>query len=789
MSEFIPESDMERLFVQTMEWPVGRLWRRAMHSAGRGQWAHAAAYTLSLALAYAENLPASNASIETVDSLESLLPSLNPDQRYSLFKITCVAIEKLRSHDFDFRSGVVRALRQILHSIFFSRGKVRAAHVDMMRQLNELYGGDHWCVEFFQQTPTPIEDLTGTLPDLILEETAGVLPSSSRQQQLHNWRDRTGAHLPSLQHLQSAYIESVGIVIRNVLIDHEAQATSLVLRYDSKPNAVRIVTVAPKLPGAAAGFLPDDIVVSVNSVDVDSIDAMLFEMKKFVPGEVVTFQVLRVAELLTIRVRVQGTAGASGHIFPRERMTFRTRLTKYQDELIDATTKYGIKSPEATHALIKLADLTHAHNAVAQNVYLMELVGILSDESVKVSQYYLRKVYYLTGRLKTDPEYARIANELQQTVFVRRAREIGHDMGMTLPLARLIHYWYRSKRLTDGERLCDELLNWAKKNSTSEDVTYRQIKSALAKIQELKSSETEELKSSGIEELKNSETEEQKISEMTLSADAGLDRESWQEVDEFISMLATVALDYQCHGDDAKAELVMNEAIAYYRDSDSEVARRIGEMLWLLMETDLREYRSFRENLIAATIAGAFDQHLKLRLFAHLKRLLGMIQKKEAASELLEFVLQQDDRTNTSLGQVMYQRLKHDSLRDQTQYLRRDSSPVAVMAAEEEFRQLIEQPQLSKVKLITANDLGEQLADHYRWNGEFKRAVEVLKALLAQPAQSKAQVMKLLTRLGQVHVASENICEATAMLYMAFNIPDSEDFDPASEPLILPKGA
>lgn len=665
MSEFIPESDMERLFVQTMEWPVGRLWRRVMHSAGRGQWAHAAAYTLSLALAYAENLPASNASIETVDSLKSLLPSLNPEQRYSLFTITCVAIEKLRSDDFDFRSGVVRALRQILHSIFFSRGKVRAAHVDMMRQLNELYGGDHWCVEFFQQTPTPIEELTGTSPEFSSSELSSI----------------------------------------------EAEET---------------------------GNVPP---------------------------------------------------ASSGHIFPRDRMTFRTRLTKYQDELIDSTTKYGIKSPEATHALIKLADLTHTHNAVAQNVYLMELVGILSDESVKVSQYYLRKVYYLTGRLKTDPEYARIANELQQTVFVRRARELGHDMGMTLPIARLIHYWYRSKRLTDGERLCDELLNWAMRNSTSEDVTYRQIKSALAKIQELKSRETEELKSSGIEELKDCETEEQKISEMTLSADAGLDRESWQEVDEFISMLATVALDYQRHGDDANAELVMNEAIAYYRDSDSEVARRIGEMLWLLMETDLREYRSFRENLIAATIAGAFDQHLKLRLFAHLKRLLGMMQKKEAVSELLEFVLHQDDRTNTSLGQVMYQRLKHDSLRDQTQYLRRDSSPVAVMTAEEEFRQLIEQPELSKVKLITANDLGEQLADHYRWNGEFKRAVEVLKALLAQPAQSKAQVMKLLTRLGQVHVASENICEATAMLYMAFNIPDSEDFDPESEPLILPKGA
>jgi hypothetical protein len=633
MREFIPKTEMERLFVQSREWEPIRLWRRGCLGSRRDNSVQALALFLNLALCYAKQQTASNEYSETIDYLLSRWKQLNIEDQRSVFKICCYCIDDLIEEGFEFDDHVVHGFLQIMFRIFFQRGLPRGAHLEMVGLLYDLYGGSHGLAEFSEAMNKP--------------------PVPNRASAKSLFEARMKAKLPT-----------IGI---------------------------------PDLPPA-------------NNL---------------------------------------------------------LKLATLQSELEGSTTKYGIKSFQATHALVQLAEFAgKSGGLIPLDIYLQELAAILEDPAVEVSQYDLRRVYYLSGQLQCDRDYLPLAQKIQTTIFARRGNVLGHDMSMTIPLTRLVRLWHATNRLSEGENLCAQLLDWAQKTLKEDDITLRQIKSAHKSIQEMKIVEPNP--------------------EQAAKSFSG---ETWEEPDEFISMLSVIALDNWYHNKPAHAERVINEALAYYMDCSSETARRVGEMLWLLMETDLRNIGSFREKLIELSIKKAFDRHLHRRLFAHIKRLVALLRTKERVGETMDYVLSRGAKLDAALGMSLYDRFLHYAVKDSSACIDSQSSPTKVMEAEVEFNNCIENADISRMKLMAVNELGEQLSDLYRKNGETKRAIAILRQLLARPDQSKDDITKLLTRLAQVHVAEENICEASAVLYLAFNIPEPQDYDPESEPTILPKGA
>jgi len=83
-SRFIPETELERTFVQAKNWDADVLWRRCVFYMNRQRWSVSAALMLCLALHYARD-DAYDHQNQTLASISGLLAVLSSSEKYSLF--------------------------------------------------------------------------------------------------------------------------------------------------------------------------------------------------------------------------------------------------------------------------------------------------------------------------------------------------------------------------------------------------------------------------------------------------------------------------------------------------------------------------------------------------------------------------------------------------------------------------------------------------------------------------------------------------------------------------------
>ncbi len=696
--DFVPETELERAYIQSIGWESHRLWRRARGSTEQEQWAVAAGLNVSRILDCAQNNRASTL-VRTLESINFIVGNLNEPQKVSLFKCLADLTHRLLELDFELESKYVTVVLQLMLRLFFRAGELRGADiVCMMRLLHDIYGGPHWLAAFsFLAAETgppptaPIDILSDNLTDAQKEffSDPGVA------------KDPTTADPPTFK-------SGAGSIF-NDMVEVNSQSAWL----DSIP-------VSPKFRHSFESQLPDESSSKQNL----------------------------------------------------EMGTFNTLALLHQ-EMVKAVGQYGFRSKETASALIRIAHFSGQQNLVSVNQYLFDLTEILEDESIEIQEYDLRRLYTLTGKVQGNTQFLPIAEQLQRIIFSRREKLLGYDMSMVLPLTRLITLWNATGRLAEGQAFCELILNGVSKEFSEHDIVVRQIKSVHERVTKMHSQKAvPQLPAGPVERV----------------VEASLNSELYEEPEEFVSMLATVAMDHFQNDRKEQAQCVLQEALAYYLECESDIARRVGEMLWLLVETDLRTIKGFRDRLIELTIPKAFDKYLQRQFVKNFGRMLKLLNKAESA-EAIEVASKASfkhdgmsrlkDKSDSSFW---YQLLSHGSKDEvfDTQRFQRELEEIQLKLSSSD-----EKP--SELVLSRANYLADKLSDHYLAVGDTEEAREVITELLNIGNQNKVDVTKLLTRLARVHIAEDNICDAIAILYLAFSdLPSPYDqTGPDEQPLVL----
>lgn len=428
-----------------------------------------------------------------------------------------------------------------------------------------------------------------------------------------------------------------------------------------------------------------------------------------------------------------------------------------------AVGEFGMHSTETAQALVRLSEFSVQQNIVPVGDYLQDLCQILEDDSVEVSDYDLRRVATLTDESSSNPDLLPVLEKLHRVVITRREKSLGHDLNVSLPLTRLIQIWAATDKLEEGQAFCASILDWVQTHFDKGDLLVRQIQSIYDRLGHL-----------------------QKLAkdDPTIAA-ARIAPVSHDEQTELMTVFAMLALDHMQEGRVEGAEVVLHEALAYYMDCLSDEARRVGEMIWLLTESNLASIKSFRDKLIGYSMQKAFDTYLRKRFVQHLKVMLRNLDS-ETAMETIEGAMKlSQDKSATDLPTVdFWHRVVSAKERG---VFHKDEKYNDVASAETELTRLLSEREISRVGLILVNDLGEVVVDDCLRSGDHKKAIDVSKRIIEIGIQTKHDIGKWLVRLAVAYVGDGNYCDAFAVIFLAFSdLPGPyDDHDPEAEPLIL----
>jgi hypothetical protein len=206
------------------------------------------------------------------------------------------------------------------------------------------------------------------------------------------------------------------------------------------------------------------------------------------------------------------------------------------------------------------------------------------------------------------------------------------------------------------------------------------------------------------------------------------------------------------------------------------------------METNLRAIQSFREKLIESSMRKAFDEYLRFRFIVHLRRLLQMLHDRLVVEDTFLYAVSISSTLDKSVSELMHSKFWDRGVKDYSQgYSGSEPRQHQIARAEAELERLLSLQSLSKIDVILVNELAEGITDYFNQINQRTRSIALIERLLSLPSQTKDDTTKWLTRLAQAHIGDENICDATAVLYLAFNIPEPHDYDPEAEPFVLPQ--
>jgi len=649
MPDFVPETELERVFAQSCDWDTFRLWQRACLAAKREQWSIAAALTAGLVLDYGKRHDQANA-LWSIQSLDSVFDRLNAEQQHSLFRVCQSILQRLREGEVDDDDHTLKQIRRLMCRVFF-RGKVRGVrHLEEQRVLDRLFVERDWLLKIGEMWNIPLGE-----------------PSSTE-----------------------AFFNT----------DYRAPATEQEYKF---PPFRRQWTSRDQSSSGEVKELPDKE----------------------------AFSYLENREALTTTRKAE--------IFK-----------KLEANLTEATTHHGIKSTEATQALVRLADFAGKTKIFPVEIYLMELASVLEDDAVEIHSYDLRRIYHLTSVLTHDPKLLSLAEKLQTAVVSRKLATVGNDMSMTLPFTRLIELWNATERLPEGKAFCKSLLDWIAESFAENELIHLQVKSVYDRVCQM-----------------NSDTVKTPVTRLSFDAS--------EEADEFVVMLATIAFHHMQSSNFHAAESVMLEMLNYYSDCIDDCSDRVGEMLWLLTETDLRDLELFRNRLVDIAVRKIKDKRALSRHRMHFTRMLSCLDEEWKVHEAIAHA---DGLRRDFVG------LERVHAERRRRYVNRGAPQRTCDKAEREFARLFDLPALSRTDLILLNDLGDDLSDYYLHCGRSKEAIELLQELLKIPSQTVDDTTKIMTRLARLHVAEKNIADATAILFLAFNIPEPNEYDPENEPIV-----
>lgn len=808
MSEFVPKTEMERMFVQTVGWDALRLWRRLTYNIERRNWSHAAVMTLGLTFIYLQKSVSPSFSAARRADLErdaqrnmeyleeDVFDKLSIEDQHSFFRVSQFVLATLSETEASYVEGPLALILKLMHKIYFRENNPKIMHLEQALLLQKLYGSDDWSEKFrWKKVPPDLRTTTHAPLQLPPVEDLERLGWKGKEQTIRAQKDS----LPFVPEAGREFISELGIYVE-VFGDKFVFQTDE--RFSHHENwRLKIVKIHVGGEAHQAGWRVGDVILSINSFPVSSVDDLRMSYASLLPSEVVTVKIKRDNEIKSYRVNLRGSSVSQQHKKPevskQHDLLFaghKARFYQLNAQLSEATTKYGIKSDQATHALISLACFVGKTKIFGANIYVYELIGILDNVEIFVSPYDLRRIYYLSRDLLHDPKDIELSQKLQEQIFSRRIAEFGRDMGMAVPFTRLVGMWNATNRLKEGAEFCDALVDWARKSLPKDDLICRQIESAAKFVNNLRSelSRPEQFGTSDRTDIATVESAlegvfpgcgELKLAAAERAVQVGAS-DDWKETDEFIAMLSLVALDSLNSKRFEQTDFVLQELLSFFAECEGEDSRRVGEMLWALMETPLRERKAFREELIKLSMRAAVDKNRRARFYYHVRRLVMLQVEKVKVDATLSFIAKDCSSISPSTAKLLHEQLLHFAVKDRKQYVKLNSTMMDLDSAEKEFSKVLSKDKpLSKGRLQFANELGEQLWERFIHDQLPDRAIEIIRELLAQANQSRESVTLLLTRLAYAQVVAGNIFEATAVLYLAFNIPDADDFiDPESEP-------
>jgi hypothetical protein len=224
------------------------------------------------------------------------------------------------------------------------------------------------------------------------------------------------------------------------------------------------------------------------------------------------------------------------------------------------------------------------------------------------------------GKADERQQMLAVLAALEKSILSRKEQIVGLDVSLAIALWRLIGLWHGAETLIEGQAYCSMLYQRLSQEKEESDPVVRQVSSALAFISRLRSGEI------GFES---------KYGEVKVIDESA----------EFAAMLTAMALDERSRGDVRRAEVILNELVWFYSDAVSDASRRIGEMLWLLQETDLREHKQYTVSLVRQAQSIAKDEYLESRLFLHLKRIFELIDDEDYRMEVLSTLIFEKNKT------------------------------------------------------------------------------------------------------------------------------------------------
>lgn len=393
------------------------------------------------------------------------------------------------------------------------------------------------------------------------------------------------------------------------------------------------------------------------------------------------------------------------------------RLAVLRQDLALAIEVHGLHSPQGTAAVVRLAQF-HVSSQEQENAVesLKMLAEIISDYSVEMDKYQLREIHTLAGKMQDCPDATELIQKLEQEALTRKEMLVGFDSNITADLFRLAKLWERTGTLQDAHKFCNDLLIRAANKLDANGLVFKQIKSAEHRIRQMLRGENP-----------------------IPSTAADLRSGKYAGPEEFVFMIALSAFDKVDTGDITGAANTLNELLVYHNDCISDDARRVREMLWLLVESKLRHAPQFVADLLKCTPRGnpelgPVDEYNESRYLTHSKRLAKLnhidelIKSREISNECLH-------QTNIALVRVL--------------------------------------PNISRAHLEQFNDLASSTVDHLVNKNFCDEAKTLLRLLLAMNIQTHEYANRIRVRMAEICIDQGELFEGCAIIYSAFcDIPD-----------------
>lgn len=491
-----------------------------------------------------------------------------------------------------------------------------------------------------------------------------------------------------------------------------------------------------------------------------------------------------------------------------------SKLSKAEN-LVEASIKmFGVQSAETAHRIAELIEVkSECFPDLATDDDLRRLSEIVSDGSIDISPYVLRKVLSAVGSTDERKNLLTVLTIIEESVLQKREKQFGLDISLGITLWRLICLWRSNDCLPEGSAYCEVLQRRLADKFGAYHPVVKQVNSAIGFLSALQAGRF-------------------KFEENFLGAQS----KKTKEAAEFVAMLATVALDEMSRKENANAEKVLNELICFYSDTVGDTRREVGEMLWLLQETKINQMQSVASSLIVQSHVFACDQYLDERLKLHVKRIVSLIDDQNRKNELLSVLLlaKQNsieyskalEETKNILSLCSYAESYESEAAAEHKFLKagkelKSKSTATLLKLEKycmeqnwiDFAKVLEKDgasidadetyysllqicfqllkhhkltfcekisamlfaQTNRLRAGAFNLLTERFKAAWVEERNWQCAVEKLELALSGKFQSPEQTNRLRLQMAEMKVEQGNLFEATALLYQAFSqIPEAE---------------